>query len=163
MVCPSHRQNSTLQLCNETLSSISCFAGNRAGKRNRVIHAFDEHEHLQRVANRNLRDRTVKAPDSAAAASQLHRKRKLEQQENPVKRKKPGRPPGRPPVLLSPGISSKGPLPAGWSVSLKDSKREPGKQYKQYKVGSLPLAFACCQTSAVIGVSDIVSDIVRCS
>lgn len=55
-----------------------------------------------------------------------------------MKKRKPGRPPGRgpgrPALLHSPGISSKGPLPAGWSVSLKDSKKEIGKKYKQYKV-----------------------------
>ena len=75
-------------------------AGNRAGKRNRVIHPFDEHEHLQRIANRNLRDRTAKNnTDSLAAAAKLQRKRRLEPQENDVKRRKPGRPPGRCVVL----------------------------------------------------------------
>ena len=108
-------------------------AGNRAGKRNRVIHAHDEAEHLNK---RVLRDRSVKSTDSSTEAAKLSRKRKLEQQGSDVKRRKPGRPPGRPPVLLSPGIAAKGPLPAGWSVSLKDSMKEPGKQYKQYKVCS---------------------------
>lgn len=96
-----------------------------------MIHAHVENDN---ITKRILRDRSVKATDGSAAAAKLSRKRKLEQQVNDVKKRKPGRPPGRPPVLLSPGISAKGPLPAGWSVSLKDSKKEPGKQYKQYKV-----------------------------
>lgn len=111
------------------------YAGNRAGKRNRVIHAHDESEH---ISKRILRDRSVKSTDgSSATVAKLARKRKLEQQVTDAKKRKPGRPPGRPPVLLSPGVSAKGPLPAGWSVSLKDSRKEPGKQHKQYKVGCL--------------------------
>lgn len=105
--------------------------GNRAGKRKRVIHAYDEHE-----LRRSNRDRVTKISDSAPDV-RSSRKRKLEQSGSDVKKRKPGRPPGRgpgrPALLHSPGISSKGPLPAGWSVSLKDSKKEVGKKYKQYK------------------------------
>ena len=108
------------------------FLGNRAGKRKRVIHAYDEHE-----LRRSNRDRVTKISDSAPDV-RSSRKRKLEQSGSDVKKRKPGRPPGRgpgrPALLHSPGVSSKGPLPAGWSVSLKDSKKEVGKKYKQYKV-----------------------------
>ena len=120
------------------------FLGNRAGKRKRVIHAYDEHE-----LRRSNRDRVTKISDSAHDV-RPGRKRKLEQSGSDVKKRKPGRPsgrgPGRPALLHSPGISSKGPLPAGWSVSLKDSKKEVGKKYKQYKVR---LVCVCAQANAM--------------
>lgn len=120
------------------------FLGNRAGKRKRVIHAYDEHE-----LRRSNRDRVTKISDSAPDV-RPGRKRKLEQSGSDVKKRKPGRPPGRgpgrPAVLHSPGISSKGPLPAGWSVSLKDSKKEVGKKYKQYKVR---FVCVCAQANAM--------------
>lgn len=113
--CPLHDAD----VCLETTLKASLLAGNRAGKRNRVIHAFDEHEHLQRIANRNLRDRTVKNnTDSLAAAAKLQRKRRLEHQDNNVKRRKPGRPPGRCVVLpqeTSPCSSNKAKgIPSAW-------------------------------------------------
>jgi hypothetical protein len=116
----------------QVLTVMQWFLGNRAGKRKRVIHAYDEYE-----LRRSNRDRVTKISDSAPDV-RPGRKRKLEQSGSDVKKRKPGRPsgrgPGRPALLHSPGISSKGPLPAGWSVSLKDSKKEVGKKYKQYKV-----------------------------
>lgn len=102
--------------------------GNRAGKRKRVI--LDESD-----LRRSSREKLAK-PDPAPL-SKPGRKRKLEQAGPDLKKRKPGRPPGRgpgrPPLLHSPSISSKGPLPAGWSVTLKDSKKEIGKRFKQYK------------------------------
>lgn len=105
--------------------------GNRAGKRKRVIHAYEENE-----LRRSNREKLAKSSDSAPLP-RPGRKRKLEQSSSDLKKRKPGRPPGRgpgrPAALHSPGISSKGPLPAGWSVSLKISKKEMGKTFKQYK------------------------------
>lgn len=107
-------------------------SGNRAGKRKRVIQTFDEGE-----LRRSLRDKPAKISDPVLPA-RPGRKRRADQAGPEMKKRKPGRPPGRgpgrPPVLHSPGISSKGPLPSGWSVSLKDSKKEIGKKFKQYKV-----------------------------
>lgn len=123
-----------------------CFlsSGNRAGKRKRVIQTFDEGE-----LRRSLRDKPAKTSEPVLPA-RPGRKRRADQAGPDMKKRKPGRPPGRgpgrPPVLHSPGISSKGPLPTGWSVSLKDSEKEIGKKFKQYKVS--PCCFRMTQLPA---------------
>lgn len=109
----------------------SLSSGNRAGKRKRVIQTYDESE-----LRRSFRDKPTK--NSEPVLAKPGRKRKTDQAGPDVKRRKPGRPPGRgpgrPPILHSPDISTKGPLPPGWSVSLKESKKEIGRKFKQYKV-----------------------------
>ena len=121
--------------------------GNRAGKRKRVI--LDESD-----LRRSNREKIVK-PDPALM-SKPGRKRKLEQAGPDLKKRKPGRPPGRgpgrPPLLHSPGISSTGPLPAGWSVTLKDSKKEIGKRFKQYKVQHLSCG---CMYAPIMPITNV--------
>ena len=124
-------------LCIQSPNKVLLCSGNRAGKRKRVIQTYDEGE-----LRRSLRDKPAKIGEPVLPA-RPGRKRKADQTGPDMKKRKPGRPPGRgpgrPPVLHSPGISSKGPLPSGWSVSLKDSKKEIGKKLKQYKVISKDL------------------------
>ncbi len=114
-----------------------------------MIHDYEDNE-----LRRSNRDKVSKSSDPAPAAKP-GRKRKLEQTGSELKKRKAGRPPsrgpGRPPALHSPGISSKGPLPAGWSVSLKDSKKEIGKKFKQYKVC---LSFFVCHIDNAIHSSE---------
>ncbi|KAL3149926.1 hypothetical protein ABBQ38_013290 [Trebouxia sp. C0009 RCD-2024] len=104
--------------------------GNRAGKRKRVIQTYDDSE-----LRRSLRDKPTKITEPVLAKP--GRKRRTDQAGPDVKRRKPGRPPGRgpgrPPMLHSPDIYSKGPLPSGWVVSLKESTKEIGRKFKQYQ------------------------------
>lgn len=138
-------------------------SGNRAGKRKRVIQTYDEGE-----LRRSLRDKPAKIGEPVLPA-RPGRKRKADQGGPDMKKRKPGRPPGRgpgrPPVLHSPGISSKGPLPSGWSVSLKDSRKEIGKKFKQYKVISQYsfLVGCTCPQTAFNGVNLYIHGIQVCS
>ena len=153
LVCTCCRPDtgSSLFLCIHDLKMYVLSSGNRAGKRKRVIQTYDEGE-----LRRSLRDKPAKIGEPVLPA-RPGRKRKADQGGPDIKKRKPGRPPGRgpgrPPVLHSPGISSKGPLPSGWSVSLKDSKNEIGKKYKQYKVisqCSILVGRICPQTQRLV-------------